>query len=128
MRNVVAVKYQVRGALTPDSRWAFATPLKPPRTSPLLRSAAVLYVHLDRGASDASGPAVADGDLAALDDDGDPAPAARVHEHLVEEGAGLLDVAILDGISLAGVGLPGLARVRSAVLAVDDDGSLAHIF
>jgi hypothetical protein len=71
---------------------------------------------------------VADGDLAVLDDDGDPAPAARVHEHLVEEGAGLLDVAVLDGISLAGIGLPGLARVVSAVLAVDDDGSLAHIF
>jgi hypothetical protein len=71
---------------------------------------------------------VADGDLAVLDDDGDPAPAARVHEHLVEEGAGLLDVAVLDGISLARIGLPGLARVGSAVLAVDDDGSLAHIF
>ncbi len=40
----------------------------------------------------------------------------------------LLDVAVLDGISLARIGLPGLARVGSAVLAVDDDRSLAHIF
>src|SRR6186713_384106 len=80
------------------------------------------------GASDPSGAPVADGDLAVLDDDGHPAPAARVNEHLIQEGAGLLDVAVLDRISLAGIGLPGLARVGSAVLAVDDDGLIAHIF
>jgi hypothetical protein len=51
-----------------------------------------------------------------------------VGQHLVEEGAGLLYVAIIDGVTLACVGLPGLARIGSAVLSVDHDGSLAHIF
>jgi len=48
-------------------------------------------------------------------------------QHLVEEGPGLLHVAILDGIPLVGIGLPGPARIGSAVLSVDHDGSLAHI-
>jgi len=51
-----------------------------------------------------------------------------VDQHLVEEGAGFPYVAIIDGITLACVGLPGLARIGSAVLSVDDDGALAHIF
>jgi len=51
-----------------------------------------------------------------------------VDQHLVEEGAGFLDVAVVDGITLSRVGLPGLAGIRSAVLSVDDDGSVAHIF
>lgn len=77
----------------------------------------------DGAGSDASGPAVADRDLAVLDDHRDVAPLAGVDEHLLEVGRGLLDVAVVDGVPLAGIGLTGRQRVGSGVLAVDEDGA-----
>ena len=44
-------------------------------------------------------------------------------EHLLEVGWELLDVAVVDGVPLAGIGLTGLQRVGSGVLAVDEDGA-----
>ena len=77
----------------------------------------------DGAGSDASGPAEADRDLPVLDDHRDVAPLAGVDEHLLEVGQGLLDVAVVDGVSLAGIGLTGRQRVGSGVLAVDEDGA-----
>jgi hypothetical protein len=76
--------------------------------------------------SDASGPAVADGDLVPLDDDRHVSLALRELHHLVEPRLVREDVDVLDFVVLVGVGLTGRRRVGSGVLAEDPDDFVGH--
>jgi hypothetical protein len=66
---------------------------------------------------------VTDSDLFALDDDGHlPAPPALCR-HIMNTGGVLDDIAVIDLVTLLFVGLPGLHRIGSTELSVDDNCS-----
>ena len=92
----------------------------PPASSPLNLRRSIFSG--DRRTLDPSGPAVADRDLAPFEDDRHAAPSLRQGQHLLEEGAILLDVVILDLVLLVRESLPGRGRVRSGVLPEDANG------
>jgi len=71
----------------------------------------------------ASGAPVADRRLPVFHDHGHLADALRVEEHRLEIDLRLFDVAVVDRIALAGIGLTGRGRVGSSVLAEDHDGA-----
>jgi hypothetical protein len=76
----------------------------------------------DREPSDASGPAEADRDAAALDDERDSAFAAGQLEEARHRLRVLPHVAVLDPYSPGAEVLTGGGRVGSGILAVDLDG------
>ena len=78
-----------------------------------------------RGALHPSGPAEADGDLAAFDDDRDPAIAGEA-DHPVELLLVLLDIDVGERDPALRVVLTGRDRVGSGVLAEDLDRVGAH--
>src|SRR5258706_14667880 len=79
-----------------------------------------------RPSSDPSRTAVADRDLAVLDDHWDVTGTPRQLEHLVKVGLRRLRVPVGDRVAVLRVGRTGLRRVGSGVLSVDADRLRAH--
>jgi len=75
--------------------------------------------------SDASTPAVADGDLVAFDDDRDPPASAGEFQHFFEEGCVADDITVEHFEAFGGVGLTGRRGVGSGILA-EDANHAAH--
>ena len=73
------------------------------------------------GCSDRSGSAESDRHLAGLDDHGDVALVVGEREHALESLGVAEDVDVFEGHLARAVGLTGLARVGSEVLAEDEN-------